>query len=233
MLKKHDILLIFDEVICGFGRTGTMFGMQQYGVTPDIVSFAKGITSGYIPLGGVGVSDEIWDTLSTPDRMFMHGFTYSGHPVACAVALPNIDIIERERLPENAARAGAYLLGALHDRLDDHPNVGNVRGKGLMLFVELVADKATKAKLDPALNTGGRLTKATRERGIIVRPVNDGIAISPPLTIQQPRARRDRRRDRRFDRRRCLRHRKPGHAEPCAALRSMAITSRARSGIPG
>jgi len=160
--------------------------MQQYGVTPDIASFAKGITSGYVPLGGIGVTDEIWDTLSTPDRMFMHGFTYSGHPVACAVALPNIDIIERERLPENAGRAGDYLLGALHDRLDDHPNVGNVRGKGLMLFVELVADQTTKTKLDPALNAGGRLTKATRERGIIVRPVNDGIAISPPLTIQQP-----------------------------------------------
>ncbi len=186
VLRKHDILLIFDEVICGFGRTGTMFGMQQYGVTPDIVSFAKGITSGYIPLGGVGVSDEVWDTLSTPDRMFMHGFTYSGHPVACAVALPNIDIIEREKLPENAARAGAYLLAELKEKLEGHRHVGNIRGKGLMLFVELVADTATKAKLDPALNVGGRLTAATRERGIIVRPVNDGIAIAPPLTIQQP-----------------------------------------------
>jgi 4-aminobutyrate--pyruvate transaminase len=186
VLAKNNILLIFDEVICGFGRTGTMFGMQQYGVVPDIVSFAKGVTSGYIPLGGVGVSDEIADTLSTPDRMFMHGFTYSGHPVACAVALPNLDIIERERLPENAARGGAYLLDALHERLDDHPNVGNIRGKGLMLFVEVVADKATKAKLDPSLNASGRLTKLTRERGIIVRPVNDGVAISPPLTIQQP-----------------------------------------------
>jgi 4-aminobutyrate--pyruvate transaminase len=118
--------------------------------------------------------------------MFMHGFTYSGHPVACAVALPNIDIIERERLPENAARAGAYLLSSLHERLDDHPHVGNVRGKGLMLFVELVADKATKEKLDPSLNASARLTKLTRKRGIIVRPVADGIAISPPLTIQQP-----------------------------------------------
>jgi 4-aminobutyrate--pyruvate transaminase len=186
VLKKHDILLIFDEVICGFGRTGTMFGMQQYGVTPDLVSFAKGITSGYVPLGGVGVTDDIWDILSTPDRMFMHGFTYSGHPVSCAVALPNLDIIEREHLPENAGRAGAYLLSALHDRLDDHPHVGNVRGKGLMLFVEVVADKATKAKLDPGFNLSARLTKATRERGIIVRPVADGIAISPPLTIQQP-----------------------------------------------
>ncbi|MCC7025078.1 MAG: aspartate aminotransferase family protein [Thermomicrobiales bacterium] len=186
VLKKHDILLIFDEVITGFGRTGTMFGMQQYGVTPDIVSFAKGVTSGYVPLGGVGVSDAIHDALSTPDRMFMHGFTYSGHPVACAVALPNIDIIEREKLPENAARAGDYLLGALRDRLANSPHLGEVRGKGLMTFVELVADRKTKAKLDPSLNVSARLTKATRDRGIIVRPVNDGIAIAPPLTIQQP-----------------------------------------------
>jgi 4-aminobutyrate--pyruvate transaminase len=186
VLKKHDILLILDEVICGFGRTGTMFGMQQYGVVPDIVSFAKGVTSGYIPLGGTGVSDEIAETLSEPDRMFMHGFTYSGHPVACAVALPNIDIIERERLPENAARAGEYLLNALHERLDDHPHVGDVRGKGLMLFVEVVADKATKAPVDAALNISPKLTAATRERGIIVRPVAAGIAIAPPLTIQEP-----------------------------------------------
>lgn len=186
VLRKHDILLIFDEVICGFGRTGTMFGMQQYGVTPDVVSFAKGITSGYIPLGGVGVSDDIWDVLSTPDRMFMHGFTYSGHPVACAVAMPNIDIIEREGLPANAAKAGAYLVAGLRERLGDHPNFGEVRGKGLMVFIELVADRETREKLDAALNLSVKLTKATRARGIVVRPVNDGIAIAPPLTIQQP-----------------------------------------------
>ncbi len=185
ILEAHDILLIFDEVICGFGRTGTMFGMQQYGVVPDIVAFAKGITSGYIPLGGVGVSDEIFDTLSAPDRMFMHGFTYSGHPVACAVALPNIRIIEEENLPANAAAGGAYLLAEL-SKLLDRPYVGNVRGKGLMLLVEVVADKATKAKLDPAQNAGGKLTKATRDRGLIVRCTNDGIAVAPPLTIQRP-----------------------------------------------
>jgi adenosylmethionine-8-amino-7-oxononanoate aminotransferase len=185
VLRKHDILLIFDEVITGFGRTGTMFGMLQYGVTPDIVSFAKGITSGYIPLGGVGVTDDIFDTMSAPDRMFMHGFTYSGHPVACAVALPNIRIIEEERLPENAGQGGAYLLDTLSTLLE-RPYVGNVRGKGLMLLVEIVADQATKAKLDPALNAGGRLTAATRQRGLIVRCTNDGIAIAPPLTIQRP-----------------------------------------------
>ena len=185
VLRKHGILLIFDEVICGFGRTGTMFGMEQYGVTPDIVSFAKGITSGYVPLGGVGISDEVFDVLSEPDRMFMHGFTYSGHPVACAVALANIRIIEEERLPENAGRAGAYLLDRL-GQLGDRPDVGNVRGKGLMLMVELVADKATKAKFDPAWNLSGKMTKATRDRGLIVRCSNDGVAIAPILTIQKP-----------------------------------------------
>ncbi len=185
VLARHGILLIFDEVITGFGRTGRLFGMQQYGVTPDIASFAKGITSGYVPLGGVGVSDEIFETLSAPDRMFMHGFTYSGHPVACAVALPNIRIIEEERLPENAAEGGAYLLGELETLLE-RPYVGNVRGKGLMLLVEVVADKASKAKFDAALNVGGKLTKATRDRGVIVRCTNDGIAIAPPLTIRRP-----------------------------------------------
>jgi len=184
VLQRHDILLIFDEVITGFGRTGTLFGMQQYGVTPDIVSFAKGITSGYIPLGGVGVSDEIFETLAEPNRMFMHGFTYSGHPVACAVALPNIRIIEEERLPQNAAIAGDFLLNELSQLLD-RPYVGNVRGKGLMLLVEVVADKATKAKFDPAHNIGGKLERATRERGVIVRCTNDGIAMAPPLTIQR------------------------------------------------
>ncbi len=185
VLKANNILLIFDEVICGFGRTGSMFGMQSYGQVSDIVSFAKGITSGYIPLGGVGMSDEIAETLKGADRMFMHGFTYSGHPVACAVALPNIRIIEEENLPANAKWAGAYLLGRLHDLLDDHPNVGNVRGKGLMLLVEIVTDKETKAKTDPAFNLGGKLTAATRQNGLIVRGTNDGIAIAPPLIVTQ------------------------------------------------
>ena len=168
ILKKHNILLIFDEVITGFGRTGTLFGMQQYGVTPDIASFAKGVTSGYIPLGGVAVSDEIFDVMATPDKLFMHGFTYSGHPVACAVALRNIDIIQDEGLAENAGARGAQLLDELGP-LADHPNVGNLRGKGLMTLVEIVADKGTKDKFDPALNKGGKLQAATRARGLIVR----------------------------------------------------------------
>jgi len=185
ILEKHDILLIADEVICGFGRTGQMFGEQTYGFEADIASFAKGVTSGYIPLGGVAVSDAIFDVMSDPDRMFMHGFTYSGHPVACAVGLRNIQIIEDENLPANAGAMGDYLLSELHRKLDDRPYIGNIRGKGLMFMVEYVADKRTKAKFDPKLNVGGKATAATRQRGIIVRCSNDGVAIAPPLIINQ------------------------------------------------
>jgi adenosylmethionine-8-amino-7-oxononanoate aminotransferase len=184
VLKKHDILLIHDEVITGFGRTGKMFGMQTYGVTPDIASFAKGITSGYIPLGGVAVSDEIFEVMSAQDRPFMHGFTYSGHPVANAVALRNIQIIEDENLPDNAGKAGAYLLGEL-EKLLDRPYVGNVRGKGLMMLVEIVANKETKEKFDPSLGVGPKLEAATRKRGIIVRAMNDWVIMAPPLIIQK------------------------------------------------
>ncbi|ACZ39864.1 aspartate aminotransferase family protein [Sphaerobacter thermophilus] len=187
VLRRHDILLILDEVITGFGRTGTLFGMQQYGITPDIVSFAKGVTSGYVPLGGVGVSSKIFDVLAEPDRVFMHGFTYSGHPVACAVALRNIQIIEEENLAANAGEVGAYMIGEL-SKLLERPYVGNVRGKGLMMLVELVADKETKAKFDPAQNLGGRLQAATRKRGIIVRCNPDSIAIAPPLILTKEEA---------------------------------------------
>jgi 4-aminobutyrate--pyruvate transaminase len=183
VLKAHNILLIADEVICGFGRTGTMFGHLTYGFEPDLAAFAKGITSGYIPLGGVGVTDEIWDVMSEPDRMFMHGFTYSGHPVACNAALVNLDIIENEGLPANAAVMGDRLLERLNASLGDHPNVGNIRGKGLMAIVETVADRSTKAKFDVALNIGGKLQAATRKHGVIVRANNDGIAFAPPLVI--------------------------------------------------
>jgi 4-aminobutyrate--pyruvate transaminase len=187
VLKAHNILHIADEVITGFGRTGTMFGVQQYGVQPDIVSIAKGITSGYVPLGAVGVSDAIYQQMLEPDAMFMHGFTYSGHPVACAVALRNIRIIEDEQLPANAHEQGAYLLERLKE-LEGHQNVGEVRGKGMMLIVEVVADTDSRAKFDPALNIGPKLQAATRARGLIVRCSNDGIAISPPLILTRAEA---------------------------------------------
>jgi adenosylmethionine-8-amino-7-oxononanoate aminotransferase len=182
VLKKHDILFIADEVINGFGRTGTMFGIQQYGVQADIVAMAKGITSGYVPLGAVGVTDEIYARMIEPDQMFMHGFTYSGHPVACFVALRNLAIIEEENLPANAAARGNQLLGGLRE-LQHHPNVGNVRGKGMMAIVEVVADKGTKARFDAASDVGSKLQAATRKRGLIARCADTGISISPPLIM--------------------------------------------------
>ena len=187
VLKENNILLIHDEVITGFGRTGTMFGMQQYDVVPDIASFAKGVTSGYIPLGGVAVSDEIFDVMAEPDQVFMHGFTYSGHPVACAVALRNIKIIEDENLAKNAGDVGEYMIREL-SKLLERPYVGNVRGKGMMMIVEYVADKATKAKFEASKNVGARIQAATRKRGIIVRASNDGVSISPPLTLTHEQA---------------------------------------------
>ncbi|HEU4742440.1 MAG TPA: aspartate aminotransferase family protein [Meiothermus sp.] len=184
ILKKHEILLIADEVITGFGRTGRMFAQETYGFQADITSFAKGVTSGYVPLGGVGVTPQVYAVVSRPDRMFMHGFTYSGHPVACAVGLANIAIIEREQLWENAALRGEQLMRGL-ERLLDHPNVGDVRGKGLMALLEVVEDKPTKKSFDPSKGIGGKLQAATRQRGLIVRCNDTGMAISPPLVITE------------------------------------------------
>lgn len=184
VLKKHDILLIADEVITGFGRSGQMFGHQTYGFAPDLICVAKGITSGYIPLGAVGISDEIVAVLQAPDRMFMHGFTYSGHPVACAVALENITIIENERLPENALAMGDKLLHDMKAAVGDHPHVGDIRARGLMMLVEVVQDKVLKTAY-PALSIGGKLQAATRARGLIVRCGDNGVAIAPPLTISR------------------------------------------------
>ncbi|MDX2006005.1 MAG: aspartate aminotransferase family protein [Meiothermus sp.] len=182
ILKKHDILLIADEVITGFGRTGEMFAQTTYGFQADITSFAKGITSGYVPLGGVGVTPEIYAAVSAPDRLFMHGFTYSGHPVACAVGLANIAIIEREELWKNAAERGAQLLAGLR-QLESHPNVGNVRGKGLMALVEVVEDKASKKTFDASAGVGGKLMSLSRKNGVIVRCNDTGFAMAPPLVI--------------------------------------------------
>jgi 4-aminobutyrate--pyruvate transaminase len=182
ILKRHGILLIADEVITGFGRTGQMFGHQTYHFQPDIVALAKGITSGYIPLGAVGITDEINTVLLEPDRMFMHGFTYSGHPVACAVALENIKLIEDEDLPANAAAMGERLLEGMK-QLEAHPFVGNVRGKGLMVLVETVEDKASKKTFDASEGVGGKLQAATRKRGLIARCNDTGFAFSPPLMI--------------------------------------------------
>ena len=185
---RHDVLLIADEVITGFGRTGKWFALGHWGVEPDLVSFAKGVTSGYLPLGGVIASKRVHDAIeSAPtDRRFMHAATYSGHPVCCAVGLRNVEIIESEGLVERAAVMGQRLLTRL-EGLRDLPVVGDVRGLGMMCGVELVTDRMTKA---PALGLGARFTREALARGLLPRirtggadpPIGDTICLAPPLS---------------------------------------------------
>jgi adenosylmethionine-8-amino-7-oxononanoate aminotransferase len=180
--SKHDVLLIADEVITGFGRTGRWFGLEHYGIEPDIMQFAKGITSGYIPLGGIGVSDAIREVINgvPPGQRWMHAYTYSGHPTCCAVALANIDILERERLTERAAAAGDRLLRGLRG-LEAMDGIGNVRGQGLMAAVEIVSDKTTRQQFPPEAGLTQKLTDALLDRGLYTRVAMDCICLAPPL----------------------------------------------------
>jgi adenosylmethionine-8-amino-7-oxononanoate aminotransferase len=185
--NRYDVLLIADEVITGFGRTGKWFALGHWGVEPDLVSFAKGVTSGYLPLGGVIASKKVHDAIlnAPPDRKFMHAATYSGHPVCCAVGVANVGIIEADGLVERAARVGKRLLEGLRD-LENHPNVGEVRGLGMMCGVELVTDKASKA---PAIGLGPKVAREAMARGVLLRiragsadpAVGDTICLAPPL----------------------------------------------------
>jgi adenosylmethionine-8-amino-7-oxononanoate aminotransferase len=179
---QYEVLLIADEVITGFGRTGRWFGLEHYGIEPDIVQFAKAITSGYIPLGGIGVSDTIREVIEhvPGEQRWMHAFTYSGHPTSCAVALANIAIIENEGLVARADEVGAHLNRSLQE-LEELPSVGNVRGKGMMAAVELVADKASKTPFPASAGVGVRVQKEMIKRGLFTRAVGDTICIAPPL----------------------------------------------------
>ena len=179
---RYDVLFIADEVITGFGRTGRWFGLEHYGVEPDILQFAKGITSGYVPLGGIGVSDAIREVINgvPAAKRWMHAYTYSGHPTCCAVALENLDIIEGEHLVERAAERGRRLLQKLRG-LEAMDGVGHVRGLGLMAAVEVVADKTTKELFPPQAGVAQKLTDALLERGLYTRVAMDCICLAPPL----------------------------------------------------
>jgi adenosylmethionine-8-amino-7-oxononanoate aminotransferase len=177
---RYDVLLIADEIITGFGRTGDWFALSRYGIAPDIVTFAKGITSGYVPMGGMGVNRPIAEAIDDAQgkQAWMHAFTYSGHPVSCAVALATLDIIEREGLVQRAGELGSYLLRSLQT-LNTHPHVGDVRGLGLMCAVELVADKSTKAEFPASEQVGNRVHAATQERGLFTRLRGDVYNLAP------------------------------------------------------
>jgi len=193
VLHEHDILFIADEVITGFGRTGAWFATGPYGLAPDIVTLAKGITSAYFPLSASVISERIWNVLCEASAEFgpvMHGFTYSGHPVGGAVGLANLDIMEREGLVGNSATLGAYFLERLRARLADHPYVGAVRGVGLMLAVEFVADKRTRRFFRAGTNPHRLVARQALEQGVLVRalPVGEVNSFSPPLSITRAEA---------------------------------------------
>ena len=183
--RKYGILLVADEVICGFGRTGEWFGHQTLGFTPDLVPMAKGLSSGYLPISAVAVSSDVVDVLKTGGD-FVHGFTYSGHPVCAAVALRNIEIIERENLVGKVRDdVGPYLNAALK-RLDDHPLVGETRSIGLLGAVEIVADKKTAARFGGKEGNAGPVVRDfCIENGLMVRAIRDTIVMSPPLIISR------------------------------------------------
>ena len=178
---KYDVLLIVDEVITGFGRTGEMFGQHRWNLRPDIMSFAKGITSGYLQLGGIQISDAIREVMDSapPADTWMHGYTYSGHAAACAVGLKNLEIIERDNLVANSRLMGDRLLAGLETLLEFNC-VGNVRGRGLLCGVEIVKDKATREQ-DPA--KAAEIAALCLARGLRTRNIGNILAFSPPLTI--------------------------------------------------
>jgi len=188
VLKKHDVLFIADEVVCGFGRLGAWFGSDYYGIQPDIMTLAKGLTSGYIPMSASVISEAIWQTLNDGTSevgQFNHGYTYSAHPVAAATALANIDVIERNGLVDHAADAGAFFQESLRAAVADHPLVGDVRGIGLIAGVELVKDKTRKEPFDLSLGLSKRLYKILLAEGLICRPILNSLCFSPPLIITQ------------------------------------------------
>ncbi|HVO27751.1 MAG TPA: aspartate aminotransferase family protein [Candidatus Margulisiibacteriota bacterium] len=181
---KHEVLMVADEVITGFGRLGTRFGIERWKAVPDMIAFAKGVTSGYLPLGGVIVKESVYQTLldAGPDFALHHGFTYSGHPAVCAAALANLDIIEREGLIARARKLAPHFKRRL-DALSRHDIVGEVRTAGLMGAIELVRDKTSKEPLPGEWNVAARIRAAALARGVIIRASADTVVVCPPLIV--------------------------------------------------
>ena len=181
---EFDILFIADEVITGFGRTGNWFASQTMNLTPDLVTLAKGLTSGYVPMSAVLVSDKIASHLIEEGGEFYHGFTYSGHPVSAAVALANIELIETEGLIEHVRDITAPYLASAIKQLDSHPLVGQTRSFGLLACVELVRHKSGPVLFDPVGAVGTKCRDHAINNGLMVRAVRDGMILSPPLSFQ-------------------------------------------------
>jgi adenosylmethionine-8-amino-7-oxononanoate aminotransferase len=186
LTRRHGALLICDEVATGFGRTGKMFAVQHEGVEPDILCLGKGLTGGYLPLAATLTSEAVFEAFLSPYESFeafFHGHTYTGNPLACAVALANLDVFEREEVVKRTGERACQLAGLLAELPTRIPHVGDVRQWGLMVGIELVRDGATRAAFDPALKLGQRVVKAARRRGVILRPLGNVIVLMPPLSI--------------------------------------------------
>jgi L-2,4-diaminobutyrate transaminase len=190
VLREYDVLLIADEVISGFGRLGSWFGAETFGIEPDLVTIAKGITSGYVPLSGCLVSERVWTVLlegTSTLGPFGHGYTYTAHPVSAAAGIATLDVLERDGLVEQAAARGEHMHARLREAFADHPLVGEVRGLGLIGAVEFVAEKAPPRAFEPSLKVGPRIARRCLELGLITRalPAADTIAFSPPFVVSE------------------------------------------------
>jgi len=193
VLKRHDILLIADEVVTGFGRLGSMFGSDHYGIEADIITIAKGLTSAYAPLSGSIVSEKVWKVLeqgTDETGPIGHGWTYSAHPIGAAAGVANLKLIDEMGLVDNVRDTGAYFRAALAEAVGSHANVGDVRGEGLLAAVEFVEDKASRAFFDPSRKVGPAVSAALLERGVIARamPQGDILGFAPPLCLSQAEA---------------------------------------------
>ena len=193
VLAQHDILLVSDEVVTGFGRMGTMFGCEHYGFKPDLMTIAKGLTSAYAPLSGSIVSEKVWDVLArgTDEHgVFGHGWTYSAHPIGAAAGVANLELIDKLGLVANARDTGAYLVQAMSDAVGGHKHVGEVRGDGMLCAVELVEDRDARRFFDPAGATCGKVVAAMARRGVVARamPHSDIIGFAPPLCLTRDEA---------------------------------------------
>lgn len=189
--KRHGVLFIADEVMCGMGRTGSLYAVEQEGVTPDLITIAKGLGGGFQPIGAVMAQGHIVEALRGGSGFFQHGHTYLGHAVACAASLAVQEVIRRDRLLERVRLQGAGLMQRLHDRFDQHAHVGDIRGRGLFVGVELVRDRAGKTVFDPTLSLHARIKREAMARGLMVYPMGgtidgrqgDHVLIAPPFII--------------------------------------------------
>ena len=194
VLSQHDILLIADEVVTGFGRLGTMFGCDRYGIKPDIITIAKGLTSAYAPLSGSILSERIWAVLERGSDMLGpigHGWTYSAHPIGAAAGVANLGLIDDLGLVENAGRTGAYLKASLREALGAHPHVGDIRGEGLLCALEFVENRETRRFFDPSRRIGAQISARLLEEGKVIAramPQGDILGFAPPLCLTREEA---------------------------------------------